>query len=51
MFNMLLFNTQEYFFGGKLFRKLNIRVSIMEYVCHSKDNNQQYETADQYFAF
>lgn len=50
MFNMLLFNMQEYFFAGKLFRKLNIR----EYygICLPwQDNNQQYESADQYFAF
>lgn len=42
---------QEYFFGWKLFRKLNIRESIMKRICHGKDNNQQYETADQHFAF
>lgn len=42
---------QEYFFDGKLFRKLNIRESVMECICHGKDNNQQHETADQYFVF
>jgi len=25
--------------------------SIMEYICHGKDDNQQYRPADQYFAF
>lgn len=46
-----VFIMQEYFFGGKFFRKLNIRESITECICHGKDNNRHFETADQYFAF